>query len=84
MSKNNIISLSTGTRLKEGGAPPEIIAALELALKRAKKGEVVGFGIVEVTPSGDIITHWLTSNRCGHTLLAGCEYLKHSILTSKE
>ena len=84
MSKNNIISLSTGTTLEEGGVSPEIIKAIKLALKRAKKGEVVGFGIVEVTPSGDIVTHSRTSQRCGHTLVAGCDYLKHSIMASKE
>ena len=80
MSTDNVVSLLGGTPFVGDTVRPEVVEALETALGKAKRGEIIGVAIVTVTPSMDITTHWRTSDGCGHVLLAGCEYLKQQIM----
>lgn len=67
-----------GVVLQTQDAVPEIVECLERALERAKAGDAVGLGLVEVTRDGAIVDQDEVGAR--HSLLAGMASLNHRLL----
>jgi hypothetical protein len=72
-----------GDPLLSNGADPRIIEALEELTDWARKGEIIGIGIVIVRPNKEIGTR-TRGGGVRHYLVAGCEYLKNDIIKESE
>lgn len=76
---SNITTLP-GVVIQTQDAVPEIVECLERALERAKAGDAVGLGLVEVTRDGAYIRSFHHEAGARHSLLAGVASLNHRLL----
>lgn len=53
---NNIVSI--GGAIVPGTPEPEVVQILENLLAAAKRGEVIGLGVVTVSPEHTVMTSW--------------------------
>jgi len=72
-----------GVVLPAHSAAPEIVECLERALARAKDGDAIGLGLVEVTRDGAYIRSFHHEAGARHTLLAGVAALTHRLFAGE-
>lgn len=63
----------------QGGAEPEVIEKLEELLAMAKRGEVIAFAMVALSPNLEILTSSRNPRGNRHLLVAGAAYLTHDL-----
>lgn len=81
---SNVVRLGDGSAVDPEDAgghlfEPKVVELLEEALANAKRGEIAAVGIIMVSPTGRVSPWWANPGAHGHTLVAGCEYLKRGI-----
>lgn len=63
----------------EGAAEPEVVEKIEELLAMAKRGEVIAFAMVLVSPNLEIMTSSRNPRGNRHLLVAGTAYLAHDL-----
>ena len=62
------------------GAEPGVVRVLEVALERAKRGELVSVGLVGVMANDSIFREWAVGLRTRTELVGTIEVLRHAVL----
>ena len=78
----DVVGFRPGLATPPGEANPHVIEVLELALARAKRGEMTAVALCWVEPSRKMDTDW--SRGLGrHALIAGAVYLQHDLVKAQ-
>ena len=82
-----VVSITNGVPIiAEDAREANVIATLELALEQAKRGELVGIGLIKVRANMGVGTTWWVGDvpGRGHLLTAGCAYLAYELAKSSD
>jgi hypothetical protein len=78
---HKIVPIWEGVEIpNQAGASNQVITALELALERARRGELTAIAMVAVMPSRNVYRSWSRGLCDRATLIGAIESMKHEMI----